>query len=57
MREQQPFYNDNLANNEKPQYQIGNYVYRKYDRPHDSLGHAMPGKFRRGDLRYNPEVK
>ena len=57
MRADQPFYNDNLANNEKPQYEVGNYVYRKYDRPHDSLGKPLPGKFRRGDIRYNPEVK
>ena len=57
MREQQPFYNDNLANNESPKYEIGNFVYRKYDRPHDSLGKPLPGRFRRGDLRYNPEVK
>ena len=32
-------------------------MYRKYDRPHDALGKPLPGRFRRGDLRYNPEVK
>ena len=57
MREQQPFYNDNLANNESPKYEVGNFVYRKYDRPHDNLGHPLPGKFRRGDIRYCNEVK
>ena len=57
MREQQPFYNENLANNEKPQYEVGNYVYRKYDRPYDALGKPLPGRFRRGDMRYCNEVK
>ena len=32
-------------------------MYRKYDRPHDSLGKPLPGKFRRGDIRYCNEVK
>ncbi len=37
MRENQPFFNYKLAQNEKPQYDVGNYVFRNYDRPHDAV--------------------
>jgi transposase InsO family protein len=57
LRQEQPFFNYKLASNEKPQYSVGDYVYRKYDQPHNALGQVLPGKFRRGDLRYSPEVK
>ncbi len=58
MRENQPFFNYKLAQNEKPQYDVGNYVFRNYDRPHDALDKPLLGStFRKGDLKYNPEVK
>ena len=58
LRLEQPFFNNMLAENENPKYEVGDFVYRKYDRPHDAMGHPLSGStFRKGDIIYNPEVK
>ena len=57
LRQEQPFFNYKLAENERPQFEVGDYVYRKYNRPHDALGKPLSGStFRKGDMRYNHAV-
>jgi hypothetical protein len=48
---------NNINLNEKPKYEIGEYVHYKLDAPVDSFGNKLKNGFRMGDIIYSVDTK